>query len=483
MADWIAPFILTQGHNDGFKYQVIHSLIAMGIYNLVSNTTMKDLVETLSDVYKSLTRKHKVYKQEVILKSSFNWISETILSKEFIAVLYKLNKYDTGSMVEMKSESIVDVGPALYFPVNTEKYKLDDEFNVTCSLKNKTQTCNNRYDRSYVEYTICVETTDPEKSIKNWIKKCCKEYDDALENDLNENLFVFFTDKKSMSASVTRSICGNGSQDESDSLEFELDVGFSEYKIPSPSKTRDTVFFHEKEDLFKDLLRFLQGKERYSAVGLPWQYGIGLFGKSGNGKTSTIKAILNFCAQYEKNRRHIVLIDLDRITNVTQLRSIFFADSLNGRRIPQNQRLYVFEDIDTYDTFISRTREKPQDTNDFKNGDKRCTLGDLLNIFDGIVETPGRLMIFTSNYPERLDSALLRPGRIDFRVDFCGATRKDAINIHQTFFGKTAEQDKLEDLPDYSMSSAEIVRCCRTSSSSHCAIHSILRNSKTDTRV
>lgn len=54
---------------------------------------------------------------------------------------------------------------------------------------------------------------------------------------------------------------------------------------------------------------------------------------------------------------------------------------------------------------------------------EQVTLSHILNILDGILETPGRILILTSNYPEKLDKALLRPGRIDInqRVGYCDA--------------------------------------------------------------
>ena len=57
----------------------------------------------------------------------------------------------------------------------------------------------------------------------------------------------------------------------------------------------------------------------------------------------------------------------------------------------------------------------------------------LLNLLDGILETPGRILIITSNYPDRLDDALIRPGRIDLnvRVGHCDI---DMINQMFQFF-------------------------------------------------
>lgn len=43
----------------------------------------------------------------------------------------------------------------------------------------------------------------------------------------------------------------------------------------------------------------------------------------------------------------------------------------------------------------------------------KLDLSGLLNVLDGIVDTPGRIVIMTTNHPEKLDKALIRPGRID----------------------------------------------------------------------
>lgn len=40
----------------------------------------------------------------------------------------------------------------------------------------------------------------------------------------------------------------------------------------------------------------------------------------------------------------------------------------------------------------------------------------LLNVLDGVVDTPNRIVIMTTNHPEALDAALIRPGRIDKKI-------------------------------------------------------------------
>jgi chaperone BCS1 len=48
----------------------------------------------------------------------------------------------------------------------------------------------------------------------------------------------------------------------------------------------------------------------------------------------------------------------------------------------------------------------------------RISLYALLNVIDGLVSQEGRILIMTTNHAERLDDALIRPGRVDMRIKF-----------------------------------------------------------------
>jgi ATP-dependent Zn protease len=52
------------------------------------------------------------------------------------------------------------------------------------------------------------------------------------------------------------------------------------------------------------------------------------------------------------------------------------------------------------------------------------TLAEILTVLDGTMEIPGRIVVMTSNHPEVLDAALIRPGRIDVHVNFGYAKRE-----------------------------------------------------------
>lgn len=74
--------------------------------------------------------------------------------------------------------------------------------------------------------------------------------------------------------------------------------------------------------------------------------------------------------------------------------------------------------------------------------DDKLDLAGLLNVLDGIVETPGRLVIMTSNYPERLDSALLRPGRIDKKIYLSYIKLAEAVEMIEHYFACSQGQEE-----------------------------------------
>jgi SpoVK/Ycf46/Vps4 family AAA+-type ATPase len=65
----------------------------------------------------------------------------------------------------------------------------------------------------------------------------------------------------------------------------------------------------------------------------------------------------------------------------------------------------------------------------------------LLNILDGVLEQPGRILIMTSNHPEKLDKALLRPGRIDVLVHFDYCKKHEIREIVEAFVDTKVSRD------------------------------------------
>lgn len=227
------------------------------------------------------------------------------------------------------------------------------------------------------------------------------------------------------------------------------------------NKNLNNIFGHELKEVKERVDLFINCPNWYEERGVPHTLGLLLYGPPGTGKTSTIKAIAKY------TNRHIFNLSLRKTTTKTQLNNLFLTDNVhtveNGENkiynIPVNQRIYILEDVDCLsDVFISRDILKQMKLEQMKHGnpnqelkkepvehDDALNLSYLLNLLDGILEVPGRLLIMTSNHPEKLDPALLRPGRMDLVIKF-GKCHRDTIDEMFRFFFKVNKQSNGEEI-------------------------------------
>jgi SpoVK/Ycf46/Vps4 family AAA+-type ATPase len=87
---------------------------------------------------------------------------------------------------------------------------------------------------------------------------------------------------------------------------------------------------------------------------------------------------------------------------------------------------------------------------------EEINLSFLLNILDGVLETPGRILIMSSNYPERLDKALIRPGRIDLMIEFTKCSDKTIKEMLSSFFDIKPVVLSVYRFPEYQYTPAEV---------------------------
>ena len=78
-------------------------------------------------------------------------------------------------------------------------------------------------------------------------------------------------------------------------------------------------------------------------------------------------------------------------------------------------------------------------------GISRISLSGLLNVIDGVAASEGRLLVMTTNDIEHIDEALMRPGRIDLKINFELATRHDATLLFRQIFRSTTSTDNILD--------------------------------------
>ena len=211
--------------------------------------------------------------------------------------------------------------------------------------------------------------------------------------------------------------------------------------------------------LIKDRVEFfVNNRDWYDAKGIPYQLGILLSGECGTGKSSVIRAIANY------TRRHIVNVNFANIHTATQLKRLFQSDELHvfetddlndtvKLNIPVAQRIYVLEEIDAVGQEVLDRRIKHQPSGE--GVPDELTLGEILQVLDGNMETPGRIVVITSNFPEKLDQALIRPGRIDIAVKFGLARRSTIDDLYLKFRDARIPPSLLNKVPDKELSPAD----------------------------
>ncbi|RYQ80043.1 hypothetical protein Ahy_Scaffold1g106718 isoform F [Arachis hypogaea] len=156
----------------------------------------------------------------------------------------------------------------------------------------------------------------------------------------------------------------------------------------------------QKEAIMEDLNRFVKRREFYKRVGRAWKRGYLLYGPPGTGKSSLIAAMANYL------KFDIYDLQLANIVRDSDLRKLLLATA--------NRSILVIEDIDCSVDLPERRHVDHH----HHHGLVQLTLSGLLNFIDGLWSSCGdeRIIIFTTNHKERLDPALLRPGRMDMHI-------------------------------------------------------------------
>lgn len=75
-------------------------------------------------------------------------------------------------------------------------------------------------------------------------------------------------------------------------------------------------------------------------------------------------------------------------------------------------------------------------------------LSGLLNVLDGVVDTPGRMLVMTTNHPEMLDPALIRPGRIDKKLLLGYLRCTDLVAMLEHYFQTKLNESQVNRIRD-----------------------------------
>ncbi|KZV88770.1 P-loop containing nucleoside triphosphate hydrolase protein [Exidia glandulosa HHB12029] len=217
-----------------------------------------------------------------------------------------------------------------------------------------------------------------------------------------------------------------------------------------------------QEKLLSDAREFLTSEKWYRDAGVPYRRGYLLHGVPGSGKTSTIHALASeLCLPIYSISLAMKGLDdgglqalvaetpPDCILTLEDIDCAFPDRKRSGRaELQQDERPPASGSsegdqapntgadaaVATIPGAAPRPRGDPNITA------SSVTLSGLLNVIDGVWSEEGRIIIATTNHIENLDPALIRPGRLDVRVEYKACTRDQAERMFTRFFPKVDEE-------------------------------------------
>ena len=178
-------------------------------------------------------------------------------------------------------------------------------------------------------------------------------------------------------------------------------------------RSNKTLFLDiDLDELFSHIQTFFDDEDDYIQHGVPFKMNFLFHGIPGTGKTSLIYTIAS----------HFNL-DISFLNITKDLDDNTFTRAITN--LPENSIL-VLEDIDAL--FIDR--------------DSKCNVSfsTVLNVLDGMIKKHKLLTFLTTNYKDKLDSALKRSGRVDYELEFVHATRKQTKNMYNYFFNEHCDE-------------------------------------------
>ncbi|KAL1969612.1 hypothetical protein VTN77DRAFT_8165 [Rasamsonia byssochlamydoides] len=194
---------------------------------------------------------------------------------------------------------------------------------------------------------------------------------------------------------------------------------------PRRKRPLDSVILDKgvKERIVQDVKDFLASSQWYYDRGIPYRRGYLLYGPPGSGKSSFIQALAG---------------ELDYDIAILNLSERGLTDDrLNHLlTIIPSRTLVLLEDVDA--AFSNRRVQTDEDGYRGAN----VTFSGLLNALDGVASAEERIIFLTTNHVDRLDEALIRPGRVDMAVRLGEATRYQVAALWDRFYGEYDPEGK-----------------------------------------
>jgi len=300
---------------------------------------------------------------------------------------------------------------------------------------------------------------------------------------------------------------------------------YKRYKL-SEEKTFASFFHPDKDAILGLVGQFMQKTGKFGIPGYPQKLGFLLYGPPGTGKTSFIKALGQYTKRSIISIPLTKIHTNQELMDIMFDQRISVENEEGGINLPYSKTIFVMEDVDAASTVVHRRTQAPdaatlaaiaasmsraaegpeqgpqnkpkkegegeieadKDDEGGKKpsttsvsvgggalkgigpswgrsifGDDALNLAGLLNVLDGVVDTPERIIVMTTNHPEALDPALIRPGRINKKIYMGRICVEEALHMMRHYFGAVApgtEAALREVFIDEALSPAEMETMC-----------------------
>jgi hypothetical protein len=425
------------------------NIISKKIENRVEDILKKD--EDCSVRYE-LSHIHDKYYVKIVYKRQEK---EDYMSEDYMYLKALLHKF-----IKNNNSSSIRICKNISIPTDTGKeYEIKDGVYFTVNKFNLIED-------NELDYFNCVLSSESSNNsqIFSFLKTLVKELEKDKTSDIMNEIYAFTVDdttklaynpnyipgdiknpeiasKKAEIASKKAEIASKKAEIDSKKAEIASAPEELSFKITPFKSNRKQVNIRGSVagSIFKKLNFFIGNKKWYSEKGIPYHFTCMLTGDPGSGKTSCIKATAN------TTNRHLFIVNCSVIKTSKQFINLFTKEEVainrNGNtsivKIPIENRIYALEEIDILGDILKDRRSNEE----CYHIPGSLSLDDFLNVLDGNIESPGRIIFITSNYPEKLDKALLRGGRIDILAKFVDLSPEDIIDYMCFFTGKNIEED------------------------------------------
>lgn len=178
----------------------------------------------------------------------------------------------------------------------------------------------------------------------------------------------------------------------------------------------DTLFFDNrvKEKVLSHIDTFINNESVYKKRDILYKTGILLYGQPGTGKSSLANAI----ASHYKDDLIIVDMNTFNTLNVSMLTQSINADD--------KQYVVLLEDIDTIFNSLDRTSENV-------DKEEKQIINKMLQFLDSNSSPNNVIFIATTNHIDKLDAAITRAGRFDFKIKISPICEATAIDMIRSF--------------------------------------------------